>query len=163
MANILDIFQKGLSNGMFTYAQNPLNSFENKDSVEDLIKKLPPAKQDEARQQQIKSELERQSYKDLFGLESPDQRKQRLQVELDAQKEMLKFAQGLGKESVETAYRYSLPGNISKTISQSFNNLAAMRLAAGQSMQEGGRNILNAYANMQLPASSIYQPRDYFK
>ena len=93
-----------------------------------------------------------------FGLnESPDERRQRLQIEHDAQKQMLNFAQGLGKESVETAYKYKTLADIPKTIAQGFGNIAATNLYGGQ--------VLAAPYNYPRLQPIVYNPRpeiDYF-
>lgn len=98
-------------------------------------------------------------YRSIIGglNESPEERKQRLQVELDAQKQMLNFAQGLGKESVETAYKYKTLADIPKTIAQGFGNIAATNLYGGQ--------VLAAPYNYPRLQPIVYNPRpeiDYF-
>jgi len=98
-------------------------------------------------------------YRSIIGdlNESPEERKQRLQVELDAQKQMLNFAQGLGKESVETAYKYKTLADIPKTIAQGFGNIAATNLYGGQ--------VLAAPYNYPRLQPIAYNPRpeiDYF-
>ena len=93
--------------------------------------------------------------------ESPEERKQRLQVELDAQKQMLNFAQSLGKESVETAYKYSTLANIPKTIAQSFGNIAATNLYGGQAIADTLAKTMGQYPRAQF-ASYQFQPEKYF-
>lgn len=94
--------------------------------------------------------------------ESPEERKQRLQVELDAQKQMLNFAQGLGKESVETAYKYSTLANIPKTIAQSFGNIAATNLYGAQAIVDSLAKTMGQYPRAQF-SSIPYQPQKYFE
>lgn len=94
--------------------------------------------------------------------ESPEQRKQRLQVELDAQKQMLNFAQGLGKESVETAYKYKTLADIPKTIAQSFGNIAATNLYGGQAIADTFAKTLANYPRAQF-FQYQFQPEKYFE
>lgn len=94
--------------------------------------------------------------------ESPEQRKQRLQVELDAQKQMLNFAQGLGKESVETAYKYKTLADIPKTIAQSFGNIAATNLYGGQAIADTFTKTLANYPRPQF-FQYQFQPEKYFE
>lgn len=105
------------------------------------------------------------SYADTLALklglqginETRDERRERLQVELDAQERMLNFAQGLGKESVETAYKYKTLADIPKTIAQGFGNIAATNLYGGQ--------VLAAPYNYPRLQPIVYNPRpeiDYF-
>lgn len=93
--------------------------------------------------------------------ESPEERKQKLQVELDAQKQMLEYAQGLGKESVREAFKYSTLANIPKTIAQSFGNIAATNLYAGQAVTD---TFAKTLANYPRPQFSTYEfrPEKYF-
>lgn len=102
-------------------------------------------------------------YKSILGglNETPEERAQRLQVELDAQKQMLNFAQGLGKESVETAYKYKTLADIPKTISQSFGNIAAMNLLGSQAATDTFARTLASYPRPQF-SSYQFQPEKYF-
>jgi hypothetical protein len=80
--------------------------------------------------------------------------------ELDERR--MRRAQEIGKESLQEGFKYSMLASIPKTITQAATAAAAMKLAAGESMQQGGRNILDAYSRMQLPSSPMYQPQKYF-
>lgn len=103
-------------------------------------------------------------YRSIIGglNESPEERKQRLQVELDAQKQMLNFAQGLGKESVETAYKYSTLASIPKTIAQSFGNIAATNLYGAQAIADTLAKTMGQYPRAQFVAHQ-FQPQKYFE
>ena len=140
-----DTVAKGNQIGMFGW--NPLANIRSQEDYNKLPDGLKP----------VYNEV--LGYRGIMGglNESPEERKQRLQVELDAQKQMLNFAQGLGKESVETAYKYSTLANIPKTIAQGFGNIAATNLYGGQ--------VLAAPYNYPRLQPIVYNPRpeiDYF-
>jgi len=66
------------------------------------------------------------------------------------------------EEKAKRDFTYGMFASIPQAITQASTAAAAMKLAAGASMQESGRNILSAYANMQLPSTPMYQPQKYF-
>lgn len=59
-------------------------------------------------------------------------------------------------------FKYGMLASIPQSITQASTAAAAMKLAAGESMQQSGRNILDAYSRMQLPSSPAYQSQKYF-
>jgi hypothetical protein len=71
-------------------------------------------------------------------------------------------AQELGKESLKEAFKYGMLANIPKTISQSFGNIAAMNLAAGQGVADTYSRTLAAYPRAQFSTFN-FQPQKYFE
>jgi mannosyltransferase OCH1-like enzyme len=70
-------------------------------------------------------------------------------------------AQELGKEANREAFKYSMLANIPKTIAQSFGNISAMNLYAGQSIPEAFSKTLANYPRAQF-SSYQFQPEKYF-
>ena len=71
-------------------------------------------------------------------------------------------AQELGKESVREAFKYGMLANIPKTISQSFGNISAMNLLAGQGIADTYARTLAAYPRPQF-ATANFQSQKYFE
>ena len=79
----------------------------------------------------------------------------------DFREQEARRAQELGKESVKEAFKYGMLANIPKTISQSFGNIAAMNLAAGQGIADTYSRTLAAYPRAQFSTFN-FQPEKYF-
>jgi len=144
-----DTLSKGNQIGMFGW--NPLANIRSQDDYNKLPDDLKKVYNEALGYRNIVRDLN----------ETPDERRERLQVELDAQKQMLNFAQGLGKESVKEAYKYSTLANIPKTIAQGFGNIAATNLYAGQAVADTFAKTLANYPRAQF-ASYQFQPEKYF-
>lgn len=156
MSNIFNTFKQGSNLGMFNYGQPSAGSFEN---IEELISKLPADKQAAAREKQINAAIEAKATSQVLA---PFQQPYTLEELGQFREQEARRAQELGKESVREAFKYGMLANIPKAITQASTAAAMMKLAAGESAQRGGQNILNAYANMQLSPSPMYQSREYF-
>jgi hypothetical protein len=127
---------------------------------ESFITQLPKTEQDKLRVERAQSEMRADETRRALA---PFYQQPYTLEELGKFREQeARRAQELGKESVETAFKYGMLANIPKAITQASTAAALMKLAAGESAQRGGQNILNAYANMQLPSSPMYQSREYF-
>lgn len=151
-----DIFKQGDKLGMFNYGQP--QAFDFRQSPGFL--NLPKEKQQALEEADIKSQIEARA---TGAALAPYLQQPYTLDELGRFREQeARRAQELGKESVKTAFTYSTLANIPKNISQAFGGSAMMKLLAGQSTLESGKNILNAYANMQLPSSQLYQSQKYF-
>lgn len=151
-----DVFNQGNKLGMFTYGQPQVSDFRQSPG----FLNLPKEKQQALEEADIKSQIEARA---TGAALAPYLQQPYTLDELGRFREQEAIrAQKLGKESLGAAFTYSTLANIPKNISQAFGSSAVMKLLAGQSMLEGGKNILNAYANMQLPAPPMYQSQKYF-
>jgi hypothetical protein len=66
------------------------------------------------------------------------------------------------KQRDKDRFTYGILAGIPQAITQASTAAAMMKLAAGESTQQSGRNILNAYANLQLSSPPAYQFPKYF-
>jgi hypothetical protein len=77
------------------------------------------------------------------------------QEELDRmggfQQEQARFAQELGKESVEKAYQYSTLANIPKQIAEGFGSQAALNVLGARNTVEAMNQTLTAYPKLNFP------------
>ena len=77
------------------------------------------------------------------------------QEELDRmggfQQEQARFAQELGKESVEKAYQYSTLANIPKQIAEGFGSQAALNVLGARNAVEAMNQTLTAYPKLNFP------------
>ena len=143
-----DTLSKGNQIGMFGW--NPLANIRSQEDYNKLPDDLKKVYNEALGYRNIVRDLN----------ETPDERRERLQVELDAQKQMLNFAQGLGKESVKEAYKYSTLANIPKTIAQSFGNIAAMNVLGARNATEAMAQTLASYPRASF-TSVPFQPQKY--
>ena len=156
MANIFDILKQGSNLGMFSYGQSSASPFGN---IEELIGKLPADKQAAARERQINTALETEATMRALG---PFVFRQPSIEELEGVREReARRAQELGKESLKEAFKYGMLANIPKTISQSFGNIAAMNLLAGQGVADAYSRTLANYPRAQFNTVN-FQPEKYF-
>lgn len=151
-----DVFKQGSRLGMFSAPAQPgaLN-------VENIpgFSALSPEKQNELREQGIKSQIEAQA---TAGAISPFVQQPYTLDELGRFREQeARRAQELGKESLREAAKYSMLTGLPKTISQSFGNMAAMNLYAGQAVADTFAKTLANYPRAQF-ASYQFQPEKYF-
>ena len=66
------------------------------------------------------------------------------------QQEQARFAQELGKESVEKAYQYSTLANLPKQISEGFGNQAALTVLGARSAVDAMNQTLASYPRMSF-------------
>jgi hypothetical protein len=156
MSNIFNTFKQGSNLGMFNYGQPSAGSFEN---IEELISKLPADKQAAAREKQINAAIEAKATSQVLA---PFQQPYTLEELGKFREQEARRAQELGKESVETAFKYGMLANIPKTISQSFGNISAMNLLAGQGIADTYARTLAAYPRPQF-ATANFQSQKYFE
>jgi len=129
-------------------------------NFESFITQLPKAEQDklkiERAQSLMRADETRQAlapfYQQPYTLEELGQFR-----EQEARR-----AQELGKESVREAFKYGMLANIPKTISQSFGNISAMNLLAGQGVADTYARTLAAYPRPQF-ATANFQSQKYFE
>jgi hypothetical protein len=153
-----DVLKQGNKLGMFNYGQ-PQTSFAINVETIPGFSSFSKEDQNSLRKRAIESQFKTAENQQFLA---PFMQPYKLQEVEEFREREARRAQELGKESVREAFKYSMLESIPKTISQAFGSSVAMKLLAGQSMLEGGKNILNAYANMQLPTSPMYQSQKYF-
>lgn len=154
--NFADILKQGNMIGMFSGTSQPkaLN-------VENIpgFSALSREKQNELREQGIKSQIEAQA---TAGAIAPFVQQPYTLDELGRFREQeARRSQELGKESLREAYKYSTLANIPKSIAQGFGNVAAMNLYAGQAVADTFAKTLANYPRAQF-ASYQFQPEKYF-
>jgi hypothetical protein len=123
----------------------------------------------------LKSNEAQEIYAILQATKSTDPRDAILQAELsdlgaqrasELSRQNIDYAVGkqreYEKQRDKERFTYGMLASIPQAITQASTAAAAMKLAAGESMQQGGRNILDAYSRMQLPSSPMYQSQKYF-
>ena len=126
---------------------------------ESFITQLPKAEQDKLRVERAQSEMRADETR--RALASFQQQYKIEEIEGLREREARR-AQELGKESVETAFKYGMLANIPKTISQSFGNISAMNLLAGQGIADTYARTLVAYPRPQF-ATANFQSQKYFE
>lgn len=154
--NLADVFKQGNKLGMFFGATQP-----GAVDIENIpgFSALPFNKQNELREQSIKSKIEAQA---TAGALAPFVQQPYTLDELGRFREQeARRSQELGKESLREAYKYSTLANIPKTIAQGFGNIAATNLYAGQAVADTFAKTLANYPRAQF-ASYQFQPEKYF-
>lgn len=150
-----DIFKQGNKLGMFNYGQPQTSDFRQSPG----FLNLPKEKQQALEEADIKSQIEARA---TGAALAPYLQQPYTLDELGRFREQeARRAQELGKESVREAFKYSMLGNIPKTIAQSFGNMAAMNLYAGQAVSDAFAKTLANYPRAQF-ASYQFQPEKYF-
>ena len=126
---------------------------------ESFITQLPKAEQDKLRVERVQSEMRADETR--RALASFQQQYKIEEIEGLREREARR-AQELGKESVKEAFKYGMLANIPKTISQSFGNISAMNLLAGQGIADTYARTLAAYPRPQF-ATANFQSQKYFE
>jgi hypothetical protein len=126
---------------------------------ESLIKQLPKAEQDKLRVERVQSEMRADETRRALA---PFQQPYTLEELGQFREQEARRAQELGKESVREAFKYGMLANIPKTISQSFGNISAMNLLAGQGIADTYARTLAAYPRPQF-ATANFQSQKYFE
>jgi len=151
--SILNTAQQGQKVGMF-----PVSALERLQQSP-IFKQFSPEDQASFLKDALKSEHEMNLMREATqGMNRPQYTLQELG---DFREQEARRAQELGKESVKEAFKYGMLANIPKTISQSFGNIAAINLAAGQGIADTYSRTLAAYPRAQFPTFN-FQPEKYF-
>lgn len=152
--SILNTAQQGQQVGMFSPSalerlqQNP------------IFKRFSPEDQASFLKDALKSEHEINLMREATqGMNRPQYTLQELG---QFREQEARRAQELGKESLKEAFKYGMLANIPKTISQSFGNIAAINLAAGQGVADTYSRTLANYPRAQF-ATFNFQPQKYFE
>jgi len=155
MSNIFNTFKQGSNLGMFQPGAAG-TGFD----FESFITQLPKAEQDKLRVERVQSEMRADETRRALA---PFYQQPYTLEELGKFREQeARRAQELGKESVKEAFKYGMLANIPKTISQSFGNISAMNLLAGQGIADTYARTLAAYPRPQF-ATANFQSQKYFE
>jgi len=152
-----DVFKQGNKLGMFNYGQPQTSSAINVETIPGFSS-LSKEDQNSLRKRAIESQFETAQNQQLLA---PFMQPYKLQEVEEFREREARRAQELGKESVREAFKYSMLGNLPKTIAQSFGNMAAMNLYAGQAVSDTFAKTLANYPRAQF-ASYQFQPEKYF-
>jgi hypothetical protein len=154
--NFADVFKQGSRLGMFSAPAQP--GAVNIETIPGFSS-LSKEDQNSLRKRAVESQFETQT---LTGALSPYLGQNYTLDQIGQFREQeARRAQKLGKESVETAAKYSMLTGLPKTIAQSFGNMAAMNLYAGQAVSDTFAKTLANYPRAQF-ASYQFQPEKYF-
>lgn len=154
--NLSDIFKQGNNLGMFNYGQPQASDFRQSPGFLNLSKE----KQQELEEADIKSQIQARA---TGAALAPYVQQPYTLDELGRFREQeARRAQELGKESVREAFKYSTLANIPKTIAQSFGNIAATNLYAGQAVTDTFAKTLAAYPRAQF-STYEFRPEKYFR
>jgi hypothetical protein len=126
---------------------------------ESFITQLPKAEQDKLRIERARSQMRADETRQALA---PFQQPYTLEELGRFREQEARRAQELGKESVREAFKYGMLANIPKTISQSFGNISAMNLLAGQGIADTYARTLAAYPRPQF-ATANFQSQKYFE
>jgi hypothetical protein len=122
------------------------------------FKKLSPEKQNELREQSLRSGIELQQ---TMGVLEPFFRQPSL-GELEASEERrARRAQEIGKESLREGFKYATLANLPRNISQSFGNIAALNILGARNATEVMADTLASYPRAQF-SQYQFQPQKYF-